>query len=86
MAESWFDNRAMDDLQKQINAKLEPEYSEKARAVVREVRDTMTGRPADEVYEALDAGIRDALGPGAVPNEAELRKWAAAIEAGTVTD
>ena len=43
------------------------------------IGDSMAGRPADEVFTALEAAVRDA---GGTPDAAALREFAAQVEAG----
>lgn len=53
--------------------------SERIAPTLAGIGDSMTGRPAEEVYAALDAAIRDA---GGFPDRAALREFAGQIEAG----
>ena len=54
------------------------------RAVLREVRDTMAGEPAVDVYAALRAGIAAREAEGFVLDERSLRADAEAISEGTL--
>ncbi len=53
--------------------------SERIAPTLAGIGDSMAGRPAEEVFPALEAAVRDA---GATPDEAALREFAAQIEAG----
>ncbi len=53
--------------------------SERVAPALAGIGDSMAGRPADEVFAALDAAIRAA---GGTPDPKALREFAAQIEAG----
>jgi hypothetical protein len=74
------------DLQRELLRLLQPPVprrerlvSERLAPVLAELGDRLAGRPAEEIYRALEAAVRDA---GATPDEAALREFALAIEAG----
>ena len=71
-------------LQPQVD-KMQAELNETFQALVRAVRDEMSGQPADRVFPVLVQRLRDAV-PGANINEANLRVVAQQIEAGTLPD
>lgn len=73
------------DLQRLVEAKLQPQVNTELRNVVRAVRNEMTGMPAPQVYDVMVVRLRLHFGPGFTPNEAELRRVAGEIEAGTLT-
>jgi uncharacterized protein (DUF2267 family) len=54
------------------------------RAVLREVRDTMAGEPAEAVYAALRAGVAAREAEGFVVDERSLRADAEAISEGSL--
>ena len=53
--------------------------SERIAPTLAGIGDNMAGQPADEVFTALDAAVRDA---GGTPDAAALREFAAQVEAG----
>lgn len=54
------------------------------RATIREVRDAMTGAPADTVHGELARLLADRVGPHFVVRDADLRADAEAISEGTM--
>ncbi|MGY1633193.1 hypothetical protein ACI784_15950 [Geodermatophilus sp. SYSU D01186] len=53
--------------------------SERVAPRLAEIGDALAGRPADEVFAALAAAVREV---GATPDPAALREFATLIEAG----
>ena len=54
------------------------------RTTLREVRDQLTGAPADEVLDALTARLGERVGDDFTISESALREYAAAISEGTL--
>ncbi|MGK5111416.1 MULTISPECIES: hypothetical protein [unclassified Geodermatophilus] len=78
--------RPANDLQRELlrmllprSARREELVSERVAPALAEVGERLAGRPAAEVFAALEAVVRSA---GAEPDQAALREFAAQIEAG----
>jgi hypothetical protein len=65
--------------------RLEAEMNQTLQNTIREVRDTMTGQPADQVYDQLVSRLQARL-VGIQLNEPQLGGVAQAIQDGTLTD
>lgn len=62
-------------------ARIQQDANEKARAILREVNERMTGQPVDDVLAELVAKISAA---GFEPNRESLREYAVSISEGTL--
>lgn len=68
----------LDNIQAQVNEIL--------RSTLREVRDEMTGQPADEVLVVIEQRLEERMPLKFELNRENLREFAVAIEEGTLED